>query len=202
MRSRPSLVNRSAVTRIVTLAGFVVAVAVGAAGAQKAGDAALGTQPYDRYERPEACATCHLDINRQHEQAMMSQAFVHHWDEIEYFELAVPHAEKEPKVAGVKAGCNGCHAPLAFLAGEIPPQRPSAGTRANEAVSCDICHTAIGFEGGDARRGWKIASTPFGTTASLSGGMRSSASRSLAAASETAITVCATRAAWASMSFA
>jgi len=147
MRSRPFLVNRSAVTRIVTLAGFAVAVAVGAAGAQKAGDAALGTQPYDRYERPEACATCHLDINRQHEQAMMSQAFVHHWDEIEYFELAVPHAEKEPKVAGVKAGCNGCHAPLAFLAGEIPPQRPSAGTRANEAVSCDICHTVTGFEG-------------------------------------------------------
>ena len=46
---------------------------------------------------------------RQHEQAMMSQSFTHHWDEIEYFELAVPHAAREPKVAGVKAGCNGCH---------------------------------------------------------------------------------------------
>jgi hypothetical protein len=113
----------------------------------KAGDDALGTQPYDRYERPQACATCHVDIARQHEQAMMSQAFVHPWDEIEYFELAVPHAAKEPKVAGVKAGCNGCHAPFAFLAGDVPPKRPAENTRANEAVSCDLCHTMTGFVG-------------------------------------------------------
>ena len=111
------------------------------------GDALQGAYPYDSFERPQACATCHVDIARQHEQAMMSQAFTHAWDEIEYFELAVPHAAKEPKVAGVKAGCNGCHAPFAFMAGEIPPQRPSAGTRANEAVSCDLCHTMVGFEG-------------------------------------------------------
>ncbi|NUO83090.1 NapC/NirT family cytochrome c [candidate division KSB1 bacterium] len=113
----------------------------------KAGDAALGTQAYDRFERPQACATCHVDIARQHEQAMMSQAYVHHWDEIEYFELALPHSLKEPKVAGVKAGCNGCHAPLAFLAGDIPPKPPADNTRANEAVSCDVCHTMTGFAG-------------------------------------------------------
>lgn len=112
-----------------------------------AGDDLLGAYPYERFERPEACASCHGDIARQHEQAMMSQAFVHHWDEIEYFELAVPHAEKDPKVAGVKAGCNGCHAPFALMAGEIPPRRPEAGTRANEAVSCDLCHTVTGFRG-------------------------------------------------------
>ncbi len=115
--------------------------------AGKAGDAAQGTRKYEDFERPAACATCHADITRQHEQAMMSQAYVHHWDEIEYFELAVPHAEKDPKVAGVKAGCNGCHAPLAFLAGDIPPKPPSAKSRANEAVSCDLCHTVRGFEG-------------------------------------------------------
>lgn len=116
-------------------------------GAPKVSDDAHGTQPYDRYERPQACATCHVDIARQHEQAMMSQAYTHHWDEIEYFELAVPHAGKEPKVAGVKAGCNGCHAPLAFLAGDTPPRPPKEGTRANESVSCDLCHTVTGFVG-------------------------------------------------------
>jgi len=117
------------------------------ASATPAGDAALGTRKYDQYERPEACATCHVDFARQHEQAMMSQAYTHHWDEIEYFKLAVPHAEKEPKVAGVKAGCNGCHAPLAFLAGDIPPPHPEEKSRANESVSCDVCHTITGFEG-------------------------------------------------------
>ena len=128
------------------LAGLASAAQAAEAG-PRAGDEALGTRRYADYERPQACATCHVDIARQHEQAMMSQAFTHAWDEIEYFELAVPHAEKEPKVAGVKAGCNGCHAPLAFLAGDIPPKRPAAGTRANEAVTCDLCHTLTGFRG-------------------------------------------------------
>ncbi len=112
-----------------------------------AGDEARVVHPYEVFERPAACASCHVDIARQHEQAMMSQAYTHHWDEIEYFQLAVPHAEKEPKVAEVKAGCNGCHAPLAYLAGDIPPKPPAAGTRANESVSCDLCHTVVGFAG-------------------------------------------------------
>ena len=77
----------------------------------------------------------------------MSQAYVHRWDEIEHFELAVRHAEKNEKVAGVKAGCNGCHAPISFLAGDTPPPPPSENSRANEAVSCDVCHTITGFSG-------------------------------------------------------
>ncbi len=112
-----------------------------------AGDAALGTQPYDRFEPDSFCAECHLDLARQHHQALMSQSYVHAWDEIEYFKLALPHSAKEPKVAGVRAGCMGCHAPLAFLAGDIPPQAPAAGTRANEGVSCDLCHSITGFAG-------------------------------------------------------
>lgn len=118
-----------------------------AVSAVPAGDDALGTRRYADYETPAVCATCHVDIARQHEQAMMSQCYTHHWDEIEYFELAVPHAEQEAKVAGVKAGCNGCHAPLAFLAGDIPPPRPHEGSRANESVSCDLCHSITGFAG-------------------------------------------------------
>jgi nitrate/TMAO reductase-like tetraheme cytochrome c subunit len=113
----------------------------------KAGDAALGTQKYEAYERPPACASCHVDIARQHEQALMSQSFTHAWDEIEYFELALPHAAKVEKVSGVKAGCNGCHAPIAFLAGDIPPRPVASGSRANEGVSCEVCHTIIGRSG-------------------------------------------------------
>jgi nitrate/TMAO reductase-like tetraheme cytochrome c subunit len=109
--------------------------------------AAVGAFAYDDFEPSATCAVCHVDIARQHEQAMMAQSYVHHWDEIEYFRLALPHAEKVAKVAGVKAGCMGCHAPLAFLAGDIPPPRPAAGSRANEGVSCDVCHTMVGFSG-------------------------------------------------------
>jgi len=115
--------------------------------AQPAGDALLGTGSYDQFEKPKACGTCHVDFYMQWQQAMMSQSYTHHWDEIEYFKLAVPHAEKDPVVAGVKAGCNGCHAPTAFIAGDVPPPLPEKNSRANEGVSCDVCHTITGFEG-------------------------------------------------------
>jgi hypothetical protein len=106
-----------------------------------------GSLPYDRFETTESCAECHSQIARQYSRSMMAQSFTHEWDEIEYFELALPHALKDEKMAGIKAGCNGCHAPLAYLAGDIPPQRPAAGTRANEGVSCDVCHSITGFSG-------------------------------------------------------
>ena len=126
----------------------------------KAGEEALGTRSYDDYDQPSFCgSSCHVNFHRQWEQAMMSQAYTHHWDEIEYFKLAVPHAEKDPMVAGVKAGCNGCHAPMAFLAGDVPPPLPSEGTRANEAVSCDICHTITGFAG-DVPHNFNYISSP------------------------------------------
>jgi len=115
---------------------------------QKAGDEALKSRKYDDYQTPKFCGTsCHTDIYQQWSQAMMSQAYTHHWDEIEYFKLAVPHAEKDPIVAGVKAGCNGCHSPIAFLAGDVPPPLPSANSRANESVSCEVCHTVNSFKG-------------------------------------------------------
>ena len=66
----------------------------------KAGADALGTMSYEDFDTPEFCGTsCHTDFYQQWKQAMMSQAYTHHWDEIEYFKLAVPHAEKDEKVA-------------------------------------------------------------------------------------------------------
>ncbi len=133
---------------IVFATGALLAAGVVGASAQQvegvSGDAALGTRSYDDFEKPETCGSCHVEFYRQWEQAMMSQAYTHHWDEIEYFRLAVPHAEKDEVVAGVKAGCNGCHAPLSFLAGDVPPPRPEEGSRANESVSCDLCHVIKG----------------------------------------------------------
>src|SRR3990172_4812273 len=99
-----------------------------------AGEEAFHSKQYSDFEKPETCQSCHTDIYQQWSQAMMSQAYTHHWDEIEYFDLAVPHAEKDPKVAGVKAGCNGCHAPIAFLAGDGPPPPPPPNSPPNEPV--------------------------------------------------------------------
>ena len=70
----------------------------------KAGADALGSRKYEEYKTPQFCgSSCHVDFYQQWKQAMMSQAYTHHWDEIEYFKLAVPHAEKDPVVAEVMA---------------------------------------------------------------------------------------------------
>ncbi len=103
---------------------------------------------YQDFDTPQYCGTkCHEDFFHQWRQSMMAQAFTHEWDEIEYFELALPHSELEEKLAGIKGDCNGCHSPLAYLTGDIPPKRPLENTRANESVSCDVCHTISGFKG-------------------------------------------------------
>lgn len=113
-----------------------------------AADEATPAHNYDDWSKPEYCgSSCHVDFYQQWKQAMMSQSYTHPWDEIEYFKLAVPHAEKDPVVAEVKAGCNGCHTPMAFLSGDVPPPRPEEGSRANEGVHCDFCHTITGFDG-------------------------------------------------------
>ncbi len=126
----------------------------------KTSDEALGTRKYDDFQKPAFCGTsCHNDFYQQWKQAMMSQAYTHHWDEIEYFNLAVPHAEKDKVVEGVKAGCNGCHSPIAFLAGDVPPPRPEKNSRANESVSCDVCHTINGFAG-DTPHNFNYISNP------------------------------------------
>ncbi len=108
---------------------------------------AEGTYTYDDFESSEICASCHESIYRQYDRSMMSQTFTHIWDEVEYYELALPHARKLPKVAEVEAGCNGCHAPVAFLTGDIPPKKPAEESRANDSLSCDLCHTITGFKG-------------------------------------------------------
>ncbi|MFC1539380.1 multiheme c-type cytochrome [Candidatus Latescibacterota bacterium] len=106
-----------------------------------------GKFKYDDFLKPNKCLSCHESIFRQWEQSMMAQSFTHHWDEIEYFDVAVKHAENDPKLKEPVDGCNGCHAPLAYMAGDLPTKRPSEKTRANESVSCEVCHTITGFMG-------------------------------------------------------
>jgi hypothetical protein len=80
-----------------------------------------GAFRYKDFRKPEYCRQCHNQFYQQWSQAMMSQAYTHEWDEIEYFKLAVPHSEADPAMKGVHEGCNGCHTPLAYLAGDVPP---------------------------------------------------------------------------------
>jgi len=99
-----------------------------------------GKYAYKDFESAKKCGSCHPGTYQQWTQSMMSQAYTHHWDEIEYFDLAVAHAEENPEMKDAVDGCNGCHAPLAFMGGTLPPPKPSENSMANESVSCEVCH--------------------------------------------------------------
>jgi hypothetical protein len=95
---------------------------------------------YKDFESAKKCRSCHPAIYEQWSQAMMSQAYTHAWDEIEYFDVAVAHSEAKPEIKDVVDGCNGCHTPIGFMGGTMPPPRPSEKTIVNESVSCEVCH--------------------------------------------------------------
>ncbi|MBD3288924.1 hypothetical protein GF337_08990 [candidate division KSB1 bacterium] len=134
-------------TLIIGIMAIVLLAPVAFTQELPAGEEAMGSKEYDQYEKPEACKSCHVDIYQQWIQSMMAQAYTHHWDEIEYFDLAVAHGKVDEDYWEVSHGCNGCHTPIAFLAGDVPPPRPGENSRANEGVSCDICHTINSFRG-------------------------------------------------------
>jgi len=99
---------------------------------------------YSEFDSPDTCGACHDGIYLDWKRSLMSISYTHEWNEIEYFQLALPHSLKLDEIANVKSDCIVCHSPLAFLAGDIPPARPSQDSRANEGISCEICHSISG----------------------------------------------------------
>jgi hypothetical protein len=106
-----------------------------------------GSHPYKSFESSETCAACHDEIYNQYQQSAMAKSQIRPWDQAEYFKLALPHTRLEKKVAPVEAGCINCHAPLAFLAGDIPPPPAGKADPKADGVTCDLCHSITGFEG-------------------------------------------------------
>jgi len=112
-----------------------------------------GAHKYSDYEASDNCAACHREISAQYGQSAMSLAQVLPWDQAEYFKLALPHVGMEEKVAPVKAGCINCHAPVAYLADDIPPPEAGKADPKADGVLCDMCHSIIGFEGDEPANG-------------------------------------------------
>ena len=135
--------NQEMASRVVNL-GVVAFALIFSLLAAPLNAAQMGSHKYSDFKKPTSCKGCHREIYQEWSKSMMAHAFVHEWDQAEYFKLALVQAGQLPKVAGVKAGCIACHAPLAFLSGDIPPKMAKAGTRANEGVTCEICHSITG----------------------------------------------------------
>ncbi|MDD4924816.1 MAG: multiheme c-type cytochrome, partial [Dehalococcoidales bacterium] len=103
-----------------------------------------GMYTYEDFNTPDTCGSCHTGIYSDWSNSLMGTNYVTQWKQVEYFQLAYAQSQQVAEVAGVASGCIQCHAPLAFLSDDIPPAEASKGTRANESVSCEICHSLTG----------------------------------------------------------
>ena len=133
--------KKNAAISLIIAVCFIVAAGISAFSLVYQHEGTLkGKYSYKDFESAKKCGSCHAGIYQQWTQAMMSQAYTHHWDEIEYFDLAVAHSEAVPELKDAVDGCNGCHTPIAFMGGKLPPPRPEEKSMANESVSCEVCH--------------------------------------------------------------
>ncbi|MBW2644744.1 MAG: cytochrome c family protein [Deltaproteobacteria bacterium] len=136
-------------TSVTIFLAFVVGlVCQGYSNAQETkGKAEKGSYGYERFDSSKKCRTCHREIYNQYQNSAMAKSQILPWDQAEYFKLALPHTRLDSKVAPVEAGCIKCHAPLAFMAGDIPPPPAGKADPKADGVSCEVCHTMVGFDG-------------------------------------------------------
>ncbi len=113
-------------------------------------------KPYHYFEDPQVCSGCHWDKFQRWNISQHSKAFTGDFFSKQFYELVLASESFAPEVANVKADCLGCHAPSAFLSGDLIPPKPTLDnfwnkgdgnkSLADRGVFCDFCHTISHFE--------------------------------------------------------
>ena len=106
-----------------------------------------GEHPYSDLEPSDRCLSCHRKIYRQYQASAMASAQILPWDQAEYFKILLPHVRGNPDMKGLENACIRCHAPAAYLAGDVPPPRKDEADPKADGVICDVCHTMTGVMG-------------------------------------------------------
>ncbi len=106
-----------------------------------------GSHPYADLEPSDRCLSCHEEIYRQYQASAMARAQILPWDQAEYFQILLSHVRKNPDMKELEDACIRCHAPAAYLAGDVPPSKKGEANPKADGVTCDVCHTMTGFIG-------------------------------------------------------
>lgn len=101
----------------------------------------LPSIPSSRFQPAEGCG-CHAGLYEQWQASMHAKALT---DPLYLYKL-----EEANKATGGALGpfCNGCHAPVAVMAGELEGiDQGSVSPVGKQGVGCDLCHQVVGTEG-------------------------------------------------------
>jgi hypothetical protein len=112
-----------------------------------------GMFDYADFEPSDRCLSCHKQLYLQYEASAMAKAQILPWDQAEYFKILLPHLRKNPDMKELEGACIRCHAPLAYLAGDVPPPEKGKADPKADGVACDLCHTMTGYLGNQPYNG-------------------------------------------------
>ena len=106
-----------------------------------------GKYSYDDFEPSDRCLSCHKTLYHQYQASAMAKAQILAWDQAEYFKILLPHVQKNPEMKALEGACIRCHAPVAYLSGDVPPPKKGKANPKADGVTCDVCHTMTGYLG-------------------------------------------------------
>lgn len=99
------------------------------------------------YQDPVECANCHQYLFSQFEQSMHARSYRNPIFQNQVYNVLLPQMSGDPDAMQKAGACLSCHAPTAYLTHDKSlPAQHSLGPRP-PGVTCDFCHTIIGFQG-------------------------------------------------------
>ncbi|MBL3529354.1 MAG: hypothetical protein JMN27_17110 [gamma proteobacterium endosymbiont of Lamellibrachia anaximandri] len=99
------------------------------------------------YETSKVCSNCHAHLFNQFEQSMHAKAFANPVFQNQLYDVLLPQVTGDPDATHRAGSCLACHSPTTFLTqGQHLPARNTLG-ESPPGVTCDFCHTTIGYLG-------------------------------------------------------
>lgn len=140
--------------RIVAFVAAWIAGAVAPAAALAVGGLA---EPV-RFWPSATCAGCHVKQVEQHFQSHHENSFTSPLFQAQYFELVLPRAARDPSIAEDAKNCTACHAPVSYANTRALASSAGVTDPSLSGVTCDLCHTIVGYAGDEPRNGNFVAS--------------------------------------------
>jgi hypothetical protein len=118
-------------------------LALSPAGARAAGGA---PEPV-RFWASDTCASCHPQQVKEHFESHHERSFTSPLFQAQYFEHVLPRAARDPSLAADARRCTACHSPVSFANDRALATSAGVTDPSLAGVTCDLCHTIVGYEG-------------------------------------------------------
>jgi hypothetical protein len=104
------------------------------------------------------CSGCHVSQVEQHFASHHEKSFTSPLFQAQYFEMVLPRAARDPSIAEDALRCTACHSPVSYANNRGRATSAGVTDPSLAGVTCDLCHTIVGFDGAEPRNGNFIVS--------------------------------------------